>query len=143
MILREVHRWLGRRVFFPAKDLFLQKHALAVLAELERTQWLSSEALRELQWAKLRHILEHAHETVLYYQRFFRERGVRPDDITDWQAFADLVPVLTKEAVQREGRALLSSCPGPRPAMMRTVPFPNTNSRMSFPMAFIYLPRDT
>ena len=118
--VRRGRRWLIRHVFFPAKDMLMGTRSLEVLAELERVHWLSRTALQELQWTRLREIVQHAYETVPYYQRVFRERDLRPDDIVDWEAFADLVPLLTRADVQREKRGLVSCRPGPRPAMARS-----------------------
>jgi phenylacetate-CoA ligase len=41
---------------------------LAVLQQLERTQWLESDKLRELQFAQLEVLLRHAHATVPWYR---------------------------------------------------------------------------
>jgi phenylacetate-CoA ligase len=120
MTLRQAHRWLARHVVFPIKDIVTRKRTLEALTELERTQWLPRDALRDLQWLRLQQVLRHACDTVPYYQRVFSERGVRPSDVTDWKAFSELVPILTKDLVQQHGLALRSTRPGPSPMMART-----------------------
>jgi len=74
---------------------------------LERTQWLPPKQIERLQQKNLRVILKHAYETVPYYRRVFKERGLSPDDV---KCVADLVklPVLTKANVRMHYRDLVS-----------------------------------
>jgi len=67
--------------------------------ELERSQWLSPEALQALQLNKLQRLLTHAYEHVPFYRQRFTEAGVHPRDL---KTLADLrrIPILTKRDVQ-------------------------------------------
>jgi len=67
--------------------------------ELERSQWLSAEALQELQWDKLQQLLAHAYEYVPFYRRSLTQAGVHPRDIKTWADW-QRVPILTKRDVQ-------------------------------------------
>jgi phenylacetate-CoA ligase len=74
---------------------------------LQKTQWLSPESLTHLQNQNLRRVIRHAYETVPYYQRVFKQKGVHPDDI---RGVSDLVklPVLTKELIRKNSSDMLS-----------------------------------
>lgn len=67
--------------------------------EVDRGQWLSEEALTEIQAARLRAIVAFSVEQVPYYQKLFGELNLTPADIV---TPADLVhlPVLEKETVR-------------------------------------------
>jgi phenylacetate-CoA ligase len=74
-------------------------------AELERTQWLPPDELRVLQTERLQRLIRHAYQNVPYYRRMFDERKLTSSDI---RCADDLykLPVLTKEIIRREGRAM-------------------------------------
>jgi phenylacetate-CoA ligase len=62
--------------------------ALAILHQLEQSQWLAPDALRELQLAQLAALLRHAHATVPFYK-------------TSWAGAYDPTAPLTRERVAR------------------------------------------
>ncbi|RLF96512.1 phenylacetate--CoA ligase family protein, partial [Thermococci archaeon] len=65
-----------RKFLFPFYETFLMRRGtLKYLEELERTQWLSEEEIREIQWAKLQRLLQHAYLHVPYYRQKFHEIG--------------------------------------------------------------------
>lgn len=79
---------------------------LALQFQLERSQWLAPEALRELQLRQLEALLRHAHETVPYYRERWRGR-YDPRRPLSPNAFSDL-PVLTRSELQASFDALKS-----------------------------------
>jgi phenylacetate-CoA ligase len=78
----------------------VQGQKLALLYQLERTQWLPPERLRELQQAQLAGLLRHAYATVPFYRERWRA-APRPE------ALADL-PVLARREVQQHSAELRS-----------------------------------
>lgn len=74
--------------------------SLINLYRLRRQQWLKTEKLEEIQRKKLRRMIKHAYENVLYYRRLFESVGVRPEDI---KTVEDLqkIPITTKEQLQK------------------------------------------
>jgi phenylacetate-CoA ligase len=70
------------------------------LADLQRTQWLSPEAVRELQEHKLRRLVHHAYQHVPYYRDKLRAHGVAPEDIRTLDDLAKL-PMLSKDDVRK------------------------------------------
>jgi phenylacetate-CoA ligase len=71
--------------------------AAALQFQLERSQWLSPEALRELQRAQLRSVLEHAVATVPFYEDY----PLHP--------VLDELPILRRDAVLEAAEALRST----------------------------------
>jgi len=66
---------------------------------LQRTQWFSRERIERLQFRNLRVLLKHAYETVPYYRRVFRDRGLSPNDIRSVDHLVKL-PILTKANIR-------------------------------------------
>ncbi|PFK47352.1 capsular biosynthesis protein [Bacillus cereus] len=66
---------------------------------LNESQWWDKETQEEYQILQLKGMLEHAYETVPYYNRVFNEWGIRLKDI---QCINDLkvIPYLTKETIR-------------------------------------------
>ncbi len=95
-----MHPWLVNRVIFPLQERLKGKPTLARLRELEQTQWLAPETLRELQFRRLRRHLEFAYQEVPYYKRLLDEHGLQPRRITSFEEFAK-IPFLTKEIIRR------------------------------------------
>jgi phenylacetate-CoA ligase len=66
---------------------------------LDRSQWLSREAIIDLQEARLRRLLDHAYRHVPYYREIMDRLGVAPEDIRTVEDLRRL-PFLEKEAVR-------------------------------------------
>ncbi|MCK4396247.1 phenylacetate--CoA ligase family protein [candidate division WOR-3 bacterium] len=69
------------------------------LANIEKSQYLSSEELKQLQLNKLHIMLMHAYENVPYYSKLFKKLQLRPNDIKDIRDLGK-IPILEKEAVR-------------------------------------------
>jgi phenylacetate-CoA ligase len=94
-----MHPALVNRVVFPLHEWCKGKTTHAKLAELERTQWLAPDALRALQFERLRRHLEWAYREVPYYGRLLDEHGLPPRRIQSFEDFAR-VPHLTKDILR-------------------------------------------
>ncbi|MEZ5461188.1 phenylacetate--CoA ligase family protein [Dokdonella sp.] len=89
-----------RRVLFPLYESGLRRRpTLAYMKEYEQNQWLSSSELAELQWGKLKRLIEHCWRDVPYYQRRWKELGVTPDDLQSFDDYARL-PILNKAEIR-------------------------------------------
>ncbi|KON27198.1 hypothetical protein AC481_05565 [miscellaneous Crenarchaeota group archaeon SMTZ-80] len=75
--------------------------------ELEKTQWHASEELKELQWKRLKEVLNYAYGNILYYQKRFKEIGIHPDDIKYPQDLVK-IPLLNKIDVRDNIHELLA-----------------------------------
>ncbi|HOD17349.1 MAG TPA: phenylacetate--CoA ligase family protein [Candidatus Cloacimonadota bacterium] len=67
---------------------------------LEKSEFWSSEQIKEYQLKKLKEIISHAYNTVPYYKREWDKIGFKPEDI---KVLEDIkkIPLLNKETVQK------------------------------------------
>ena len=66
---------------------------------LEQSQWWSRQEIEQYQWRQLEALLKHAYQNVPFYRRIFDERGLKPEQIQNFDDFRQL-PFLTKELVR-------------------------------------------
>lgn len=78
------------------------------LQKLEQTQYLSREEIKEIQWNKLKNLLEHAYHTVPYYRGLFDEMEIHPNQIVT-QDDIRKIPILTKEIINNNSISIISS----------------------------------
>jgi phenylacetate-CoA ligase len=81
--------------------------SLSYLGELERNQWLSQDDLRDVEWRKLKRLLDHAYENVPFYRERFRRAGFAPTDIRTMEDFHQ-IPLLTKDDIRAHGEDLIA-----------------------------------
>jgi len=74
---------------------------------LQESQWWSREKLEEYQMQQLSKLLHHAYENVPYYRNIFDERGLRPENIQDFEDLKKL-PYLTKENIRENIKDLIA-----------------------------------
>jgi len=92
---------------FPALPDAPASTALALQFQLERSQWLSPDALLQLQMKQLHGVLKHAATTVPYYRDLFAAHGLTVPDSADY-AFLQRVPPSRRAALRNAGTALQS-----------------------------------
>lgn len=81
---------------------------MAVIYQLEQTQWLSPEELFFHQGRQLRQLFTHAAATVPFYRERFAAAGVDPAAVVTRESIARL-PVLKRSELQAAGAALNST----------------------------------
>jgi phenylacetate-CoA ligase len=75
--------------------------------ELEITQFLPEAEVLEIQWKRLAHLLQFAYASNAFYRRRFDGCGITPEHIKE-PSHLRLVPVLTKEEIQRNTYDMIS-----------------------------------
>lgn len=98
---------VSRRVMYPLWDIKDRSLKLREWRELERTQWLPAETLRQRQWTKVQAMLNYAYEHSPFYRRRFDEAGITPADIRGPDDYRAL-PITKKQDIREAGAALLS-----------------------------------
>src|SRR3712207_2753614 len=98
---------LSRYVVYPVVELRDPHRRLASLRALQRTQWLSSDHLRQRQEAQLRRILEYAGAHCVFYRARFAECGLNPA-AADVRAELAKLPILTKDDIRERTPDLVS-----------------------------------
>ena len=69
-----------------------------ILNEIESTQWLDRNTLKEYQFKRMVSIIRHAENHVPYYRELFNKVGLKSSDINDFEDIKR-IPILTKEDV--------------------------------------------
>lgn len=95
-------------VVWPAAPNPRSASLLAILFQLEHSQWLSPAELATRQSAQLEQLVGHAYRTVPYYRRCIDQLGLDPNTIAERDRWSQL-PVLTRTEVQAAGDELLST----------------------------------
>jgi len=101
---------LVRHLLYPVHERLFGRETFRLLAELERTQWLSADALRGYQAGKLRDLLNGVSAGSAYYRRLFAERGIDTHSTDPFEALSRL-PLLNKGAI-RSHLAEMAACSG-------------------------------
>jgi len=99
---------LIRRVLYPLWTLKNRSSHLHYLAELEKSQYWSTEKLVDQQWTLFKAMVTHAFETCPYYRQKFREAGIAPSDLRSSKDI-DSIPTLTKEEIQEHRNEMVST----------------------------------
>lgn len=99
---------LVRHVFLPLSLWRARELAtLRYLRAFERSQWLSFEELRALQWSRLRDLLRHAFANCPFYTERFRAAGLRPEDLRGPEDLRAL-PILEKCDLQEQASRMVA-----------------------------------
>lgn len=100
---------LFRHVAIPAfEHLFKRRQTTRYWRELEESQWLSADALRNRQLATLKQLLQHAESTCEYYRDDWRIKQLKPqqvESLDDFQAW----PVVDRDVFRTFGRTIRST----------------------------------
>ncbi len=74
---------------------------LLELRRLRRNIWLSEEELRQIQELKLKKIIKHAYENVIYYRKLFDSVEIKPEYIKSLQDMSK-IPITTKDTIKNK-----------------------------------------
>lgn len=87
------------RFILPFAHFIMGKKSSVYLKELEKSQWLSADEIRRIQWKRLKAMLHHAYQNVPLYHRRFRDSGLKPGDIKTASDMLKL-PTLSREELK-------------------------------------------
>jgi len=93
----------GRAIKHITYPLWVYKNRssrLKWLRAFERWQFLPGSRLREMQWTRLKRILEHAYNSCPFYRKRLEWLNIKPTDIRSWGDFTRNVPLLSKSDIQ-------------------------------------------
>ena len=104
-----LHQKMVRHVFFPLSLWRSGETAqLRYLQEFEQTQYLPEAAIRDLQWGRLRTLLEHAYLRCPFYRRRFENAGLFSSDLRSLEDLRVLQP-LEKRDIQDHGKEMMAN----------------------------------
>lgn len=130
-------RYLSQYVFVPALErLKGRKTTMKRLKELENTQYMKAEEIKELREKSLRQLIKHAYENVPYYHKILKGEGLKPVDIKTVEDLTKL-PVLSRDDVRRNFKDLIA-----RNYDQEKMTLASTGGTTGEPLQF-YVPKDT
>ncbi|MGM0413218.1 MAG: phenylacetate--CoA ligase family protein, partial [Pseudomonadota bacterium] len=102
-----MYETLFQKALLPLRDRLRGGHTAAWWREYEAQQWWPPAALAELQWQKLRALLDHCQRRVPYYRETWAAAGV---DVADFTGVADLqsLPTVDKAAIRENRDAFIA-----------------------------------
>jgi phenylacetate-CoA ligase len=89
-----------RNYVYPIYRGLRRDRLMAILSDLEKSQWLSPEEFENRRWRRMRDFLKEITTHVPYYNDLFRKAGLRAEDIRTPADFLN-IPLLTKEDIRR------------------------------------------
>jgi phenylacetate-CoA ligase len=77
------------------------------LREFERTQFMSADEIRAIQWRRLQALLQHAYARCPFYRTRFDRAGASPDDLHELEDLS-VLPPLEKRDIQEQGEDMVA-----------------------------------
>ena len=106
-----MNRFLHQHLLLPAFETgFKRRATLRYWRDLERTQWLTRDAVEDLQFQALRRLIAHAYQRCPYYRTSWDAIGLHPrrlgtpSDLTRW-------PIIERETVRTSRVAMRADNP--------------------------------
>ena len=96
-------RLLSRSFFF---TVFLKPLVLLDVLILERSQYWPQDAVRSVQWHRIRRLLQTAYRNAPFWKSHLDSAGIRPDDIQMWSDFPR-IPVIRKDDLRGKPQEIL------------------------------------
>lgn len=97
-----------RNIFETVFQLKSRSPRLAYWRDLEKTQYLSTPQLKELQWNRLNELWHYLWQNNDFYRRRFLESGLHESDLRNIQDIGK-IPILNKKDIRFNGDAMISS----------------------------------
>lgn len=112
MRMTDIYTGIVSRLLFPLHEQLKGHTTTSWRKSLERSQWLSPDALKSLQLVKLRKFLGEVAANVPFYRERFSEARL---DVNSIQSVTDLsrLPLLTKADIRAHTEAMKSTAAGP------------------------------
>ncbi|OGI17351.1 MAG: hypothetical protein A2287_10990 [Candidatus Melainabacteria bacterium RIFOXYA12_FULL_32_12] len=82
--------------YFSSKGLNRYKHYY----ELEKRDFLTLKELEDIQWSRLKSIIDHCYRNIPYYTNLFNQLNIIPSDINSLAMYSSLIPELKKQDIR-------------------------------------------
>ena len=97
-----------RHLLYPLYNRLAGREVFAMLARRQESQWLSRDAIEDLQLAKLREVLANAGRRVPFYRIRFQEIGFDPAGLGSLEEFRSLPLLVSKQDIQDNREAFVA-----------------------------------
>ena len=98
---------INRNLVFPLIEMIRHEPIRNCLKELNKSQWYSYDQLKEIQWNKLKKLIEYSYYNVEYYKNCFDSNKISPSDIKSFEDFSK-IPLLSKKDIRTAGKDIYS-----------------------------------
>jgi phenylacetate-coenzyme A ligase PaaK-like adenylate-forming protein len=98
---------ISRNIFIPIYNWKFGIQYKDILNSLNKSQFFSTEQIRELQWYKVKKIIDFAYNSNVFYHDHFKNYNIHPQDIKNWSDFSNL-PLLTKDDIRNNSDKIIS-----------------------------------
>lgn len=107
-----MNKSLVKHVIFPLHEKLIGRKTYQYLDELEKTQWLDPEEIKNLQLNKLKELLTHSQKNSLFYKKRFADVGFDPSSLKSLDDLS-LIPTLSKPEIRQNLNDMVwKDCPG-------------------------------
>ncbi len=96
-----MHTAIVRDILYPLQERLMGRPTFRLLAELERSQWLSRDELRARQASKLTHLLRHAAQAYAFYAGRMESATIDPACEGPFDALSHL-PLVDKRTIREQ-----------------------------------------
>jgi phenylacetate-coenzyme A ligase PaaK-like adenylate-forming protein len=103
---------LIKHVIFPLHEKLIGRKTYQSLDDLEKTQWLDTEEVKDLQLKKLKDILMHSQKNCLFYRKRFADAGFDPSSLKSLGDLNRIPPLSKTEIRQNLDDMVWKDCPG-------------------------------
>jgi len=104
----DVYTPTAKKLIIPLWNLKDGHRYEEILKTYEVSQYWPAEKLKELQWERLKDLLQHAYLFSPFYRRRFEELELTPEEIKSWEDF-EIIPILTKEEIKSNLQEMLAT----------------------------------
>lgn len=94
-----IYTQIVAKLLFPLHEWLKKHHTVKEFKRLERSQWLSEQAIAQIQAQRLRAFIQSIYQHVPYYRQLFDHLGLTPADIETPDDLIKL-PFLTKDVIR-------------------------------------------
>ncbi|MBG07466.1 MAG: hypothetical protein CME68_01805 [Halobacteriovoraceae bacterium] len=98
---------LATKAVLPFSDFLLGTTVSKKLRLLSKSQYWSTDEIKEYQFKKLVLLIDHAYNNVPYYNLIYNEKGIKPSDITSLEDLRHL-PIITKKEIKSNFKYFIS-----------------------------------
>jgi len=97
------------KLIFPMHEKLKKHNTVSVFKEMEKSQWLNSEQLKQIQVKRLKQLIKYIITNVPYYRELFKQLNLSEND---FNATSDLqkLPFLNKDIIRKNTEQLKSEC---------------------------------
>lgn len=97
-----------REILLNSYFKFRRRDTLTYLKKLEKTQYLPINEIKQIQFKKLKALLNHAYKNVPFYRNLFKKVNFTPDDFKSLEDI-EKIPIITKEDINLNLSEMIAS----------------------------------